>query len=172
VVGVQLQALAVPLLDALAHVHQRGIVHGDLKPGNVMLTDTGPVIVDFGLAEPCEGFLTGLPRLGRGRFDAWTPGYAAPELLDGAVPSLRTDIYAIACVLYELANGKPPFGKMLSTAAREQRLWHSLGPPSNLPIRFWPALRHALTLDARNRTISAQELRDAFCVQPIGRLQL
>jgi serine/threonine-protein kinase Stk1 len=164
-------AMAVPLLDALAHVHQRGVIHGDLKPGNIMLMDAGPVIIDFGLAEPCEGVLTGLPRLDRGRFDAWTPAYAAPELLEGAAPSAQSDVYAMACVLYELAGGKHPFGKVLSTAARDQRLWRSLDPPSNLPIRFWPALRHALMPDAHKRTINAQELHAAFCVRPIGRMQ-
>lgn len=169
--AVAFTAMAVQLLDAFAHIHQRGVIHGDLKPGNVMLTGTGPVIIDFGLAEPCEGILVGLPRLGRGRFDAWTPAYAAPELLDGAAPSLQSDVYAMACVLYEVAGGKHPFGKMLSIEARDQRLWRSLDPPSNLPIRFWPALRHALTLDAHKRTISAEELHDAFCVQPIGRMQ-
>ena len=168
---VAFNAMAVPLLDALAHVHQRGVIHGDLKPNNVMLTGAGPVIIDFGLAEPCEDVLAGLPRLARGRFDAWTPAYAAPELLDGAVPSLQSDVYAMACVLYEMAGGRHPFGKMLPAAGRDQRLWRSLGPPSNLPSRFWPALRHALTPDAHKRTINAQELHDAFRVQPIWRMQ-
>ena len=167
----ELQRVAVPLLDALAYSHERGVLHGDLKPSNLMLTDDWPRIFDFGLGRALEGVLTGLPKLSRERFKAWTPGYAAPELLEGAPLSTRTDVFAIGCVLYELACGKHPFPQMLSTQAKAQRLWAKLRPPANLPIRFWPALRLALALDADIRSITPRELHDAFCTIPIGRMQ-
>lgn len=166
----QMQAVAVPLLDALAHSHGSGVLHGDLKPGNIMLTDDGPRLIDFGLGGTLHGVLNGLPRLSRDRFNAWTPSYAAPELLSGEAPSPGTDVYAMGCVIYELAGGKHPFNKKPSQAKDEQ-LWRSLRAPPNLPIRFWPALRHSLAFDAHKRTISAEELRDAFCTRPIGRMQ-
>ena len=163
-----LQALAIPLLDALAHAHQRGVLHGDLKPGNLMLTENGPRLFDFGLGQATDGVLTGLPRLSRERFKAWTPHYAAPELLEGGQLSTQTDVFAMACVLYEMACGKHPYGRLLSTEAHARRCWHQLSAPPNLPIRFWPAMRLALSLDINKRTISARELHEAFCVLPIG----
>lgn len=169
--GAEMKAVAVPLLDALAHSHDSGVLHGDLKPGNMMLTDDGPRLIDFGLGGTMYGVLSGLPRLSRDRFNAWTPSYAAPELLDGEALSPSTDVYAMGCVLYELAGGRHPFSKKPSTQAKAEQLWQSLRAPPNLPIRFWPALRHSLALDANKRTISAQELRDAFSTRPIGRLQ-
>jgi len=167
----ELQALAIPLLDALSHAHDRGVIHGDLKPGNFMLTAEGPRLFDFGLGQAIEGALTGLPRLSRDRFKAWTPCYAAPELLEGGKLSTQTDVFAMACVLYELACGKQPFGGVLSDAARTERRWHRLSAPGNLPLRFWPAIRMALALDVKKRTITARELHEAFCVSPPGRMQ-
>ena len=80
----QLLQVTVPLLDALAHAHQRGVLHGDIKPGNVMLSETGVRLFDFGLGQSEAGVLKGLAPLSRTHFGAWTPGYAAPELLAGA----------------------------------------------------------------------------------------
>lgn len=167
----EIKAVAVPLLDALAHSHESGVLHGDLKPANMMLTDNGPRLIDFGLGGTFDGVLSGLPCLGRERFDAWTPSYAAPELLSHGVISTGTDVYAMACVIYELASGKHPYGQKSSLQARDEQLWRSLSAPPNLPVRFWPALRHALALDSNKRTISAMELRDAFCSRPIGYMQ-
>ncbi|BCQ61112.1 hypothetical protein PBOI14_28620 [Pseudomonas sp. Boi14] len=65
------------LLEALAYCHSRGVLHGDLKPGNLMLGDDGLRLFDFGLGRAAHGLLPGLPQLNRQRFKAWTPGYAA-----------------------------------------------------------------------------------------------
>ncbi|GLX87535.1 hypothetical protein Pfra02_01040 [Pseudomonas fragi] len=80
----ELREIALPLLDALAHAHQRGVLHGDIKPGNVMLSETGVRLFDFGLGRSEAGVLKGLAPLSRTHFGAWPPGYAAPELLAGA----------------------------------------------------------------------------------------
>ncbi|MGC3520099.1 protein kinase domain-containing protein, partial [Pseudomonas aeruginosa] len=77
----------------------------------------------------------------------WTPGYAAPELLEGAPLSPAADLYALACVLYELADGRHPFRRLPSNQAREQGLERQLRAPRHLPRRCWPALRTALSLD-------------------------
>jgi serine/threonine-protein kinase Stk1 len=164
-----IEPVAAPVLDALAHSHEQGVMHGDLKPGNIMLTGNGPRLMDFGLGEPMEGVLKGLPRLSRDRFDAWTPGYAAPELLEGEPLSRRADVYAMACVLYELASGKLPYAKVPGRVCglSDGKL---LAAPPNLPPRFWPALRHALEIDPEKRTIAVRELHEAFCARPIGRV--
>jgi serine/threonine protein kinase len=76
-----------------------------MKPSNVMLSEDGLRLFDFGLGQADEGVLPGLPHLSRERFNAWTPGYAAPELLEGQPLSASADVYGVACVIYELASG-------------------------------------------------------------------
>ncbi|WP_434700694.1 serine/threonine-protein kinase [Pseudomonas sp. D1-1] len=155
----ELQPIAIPLLDAIAHTHGRGVVHGDIKPSNVMLSAEGVRLFDFGLGLTEEGPLKGLPSLNRQRLGAWTPAYAAPELLEGSPLSACTDLYSLACVLYELASGRHPYRRLPSTQARDTGLERELKAPRNLPRRYWTALRTALALDPERRSISVTQLR-------------
>lgn len=158
----ELRDIVLPLLDTLAYAHCRGVLHGDMKPSNVMLSEDGLRLFDFGLGQAEEGTLPGLPHLSRERFNAWTPGYAAPELLEGQPLSASADVYGVACVIYELASGKHPFRRLPSTQARDEHLERELHAPANLPQHGWPALRTALSFDLAERTITAQQLRDAL----------
>lgn len=158
----ELHKIVLPLLDALAHTHARGVVHGDMKPSNVMVSEEGVRLFDFGLGQALEGVLHGLPQLSRERFNAWTPGYAAPELLEGQPLAASADLYGVACVIYELAGGKHPFRRLPSTQARDEHLERELQAPANLPKHCWPALRSALAFEAVDRTITATQLRDAL----------
>lgn len=101
-------AIAGSVAAALGHCHVRGIVHGDVKPANVMADLTGRVVLtDFGIAQYVDtepaGIAPGGVRV------SGTPRYMAPELFVGARPSASTDIYALACVLWELLQGRPAF---------------------------------------------------------------
>lgn len=158
----ELRDIVLPLLDTLAYAHRRGVLHGDLKPSNVMLSEDGLRLFDFGLGQAEEGTLPGLPHLSRERFNAWTPGYAAPELLEGQPLSASADVYGVACVIYELAGGKHPFRRLPSTQARDEHLERELRAPANLPQHGWHALRTALSFNPAERTITAQQLRDAL----------
>lgn len=158
----ELRDIVLPLLDTLAYAHRRGVLHGDLKPSNVMLSEDGLRLFDFGLGQAEEGILPGLPHLSRERFNAWTPGYAAPELLEGQPLSASADVYGVACVIYELAGGKHPFRRLPSTQARDEHLERELRAPANLPQHGWQALRTALSFNPAARTITAQQLRDAL----------
>jgi len=151
-----------PLLDAVAHSHAHGVLHGDLKPSNVMLSEEGVRLFDFGLGQAEEGILTGLPQLSRSRFNAWTPSYAAPELLEGGALSVSSDLYALACVIYELACGKHPFRRLPSIQARQACLDRELQAPRNLPKHCWPVLRRALAFDPAARLTTVAQLRAAF----------
>lgn len=158
----ELRDIVLPLLDTLAYAHGRGVLHGDLKPSNVMLSEDGLRLFDFGLGQAQEGTLPGLPHLSRERFNAWTPGYAAPELLEGQPLSASADVYGVACVIYELASGKHPFRRLPSTQARDEHLERELHAPKNLPKHGWSALQTALSFNPAERTITAQQLRDAL----------
>ena len=162
----ELRHIALPLLDALAYAHARGVLHGDLKPSNVMLSDDGIRLFDFGLGQVEAGILPGLPHLSRDRFNAWTPGYAAPELLEGQPLSASADVYGVACIIYELASGKHPFRRLPSTEARAGHLDRELLAPRNLPKHCWPALRTALALDAADRAITSAQLFEAMSANP------
>jgi serine/threonine-protein kinase Stk1 len=160
----ELQALALGMLHALAHAHDQGVLHGDLKPSNLMSTERGLRLFDFGLGQAMDGVMPGLAKISRERFNAWTPNYAAPELLEGAPLSASADVYAIACVLYELASGKHPYNRMTALQAREQKLERKLRRPRRLPKQCWLGLREALRLDPQRRHITARQLQAAFWV--------
>lgn len=154
--------IALPLLDALACAHDRGVLHGDLKPSNVMLAKDGLRLFDFGLGQPVQGLLNGLPKLSRKRIAAWTPRYAALELLDGEGLTSTSDIYGLACVLYELISGLHPYSRLTAKQAKSMGQDKSLQKPANLPAHCWPALRQALAFDKEARQIDARGLLHAF----------
>src|SRR5438552_3973720 len=112
----------VEIADALDKAHRQGIVHRNLKPGNVMLTKSGVKLLDFGLAKalPSPGArsvgserLTSLPTqappVTQEGTILGTFQYMAPEQLEGKEADARTDIFALGCVLYEMATGKSAF---------------------------------------------------------------
>lgn len=163
--------IAVPLLEALLYSHNQGVVHGDLKPSNVILDEDGLRLFDYGLGQPVGGVLESLPRLSRNRFKAWTTRYAATELLEGAEPSTASDVYALACLLFELASGHHPFRRLSAKQAKAMGLDKELRCPANFPAHGWPALRSALAFDSDERTTSVADLLDVFRRPAPSRLQ-
>ncbi|TDB90060.1 serine/threonine-protein kinase, partial [Actinomadura sp. 7K534] len=105
VYGPALQRLAVGLASALSAIHGAGIVHRDLKPGNVMLVDSEPVVIDFGIAQAADA-----TRLTATGMVIGTPGYLAPEIIEGEDAGPPSDVHAWAGTLAYAATGRPPFG--------------------------------------------------------------
>jgi hypothetical protein len=106
-------ALVRELAVALAYVHRQGVIHRDLKPGNVMLNDQGrPILVDFGLAVRLN---RADPRLTASGAIVGTPAYLAPEQVEGRREAVgpACDIYALGVMLYELLTGRLPFNGRL-----------------------------------------------------------
>lgn len=104
--GAELAELAHGLAEGLEGIHRAGVTHRDLKPGNIMISAQGPVIIDFGIAQIADD-----ARLTQTGMVTGTPGYLDPEVLAGADPGPVGDWWAWAAVLTFAASGRPPFGR-------------------------------------------------------------
>jgi serine/threonine-protein kinase len=93
--------------DGLSYAHQRGVVHRDIKPENIMLSGGHAVITDFGIAQAIQ--LAGERTVLVNETVSGTPAYMSPEQASGGQVDARSDIYSLACVLYETLAGQPPF---------------------------------------------------------------
>jgi serine/threonine protein kinase len=135
--------------EGLAFAHERGVVHGDFKPGNVFITTGGQVrVLDFGSASvswlSAEAGLTA------------TPAYASPEVMSGQRPERRDDIFSLACVALEMLTGRHPFGRRSALEARSA----NLAPERdwNLSDRQWHALEAGLAWTREERPASVRGL--------------
>jgi serine/threonine protein kinase len=127
----QAAELAVTLARALEHAHGRGVIHRDLKPGNILLTAEGtPKVADFGLAKLIVGGGASLTQTGE---VLGTPSYMAPEQVgsqSGIGPA--ADLYALGAILYELLTGRPPFKAETTQETIRQVVSAEPVPPSRL----------------------------------------
>lgn len=104
----QVQRLAADLLSALGYAHARGVIHRDVKPENVVLTRTGAILLDFGIARAVQ--VSGGNALTRAGTTLGTAAYMSPEQIQGGSGvDQRTDLYATGCLLFEALAGRPPF---------------------------------------------------------------
>jgi TolB-like protein/tetratricopeptide (TPR) repeat protein len=99
--------VACEVADALSYAHSHNVVHRDIKPENVLLEAGHAVVADFGMACALEAF--GADRLTESGLAVGTPAYMSPEQAAAEPTDGRTDVYALACVLYEALAGEPPF---------------------------------------------------------------
>jgi hypothetical protein len=143
--GDDLTAFAERLREALDAVHQAGVLHRDLSPGNVMMTADGPVLIDFGIAQAVED-----PRVTSTGLVTGTPGYLAPELLEGGQPSVAGDWWGWAALLTFAATGRPPFGAG-TVAAVLARARSGLVDLEGVGRRTAAVLRSALAVDPWRR---------------------
>jgi YVTN family beta-propeller protein len=146
--------ICAQVAGALDAAHERGLVHRDVKPSNVLLDEAEHVyLADFGLTRRIsEGGGLG-PSLG-------TPAYAAPEQIEGGKVDGRADVYSLACLLYECLAGEPPFPRESELAT----LWAQLNdPPPGLADypALEPVLAKALAKDPAERYGSCRELVEA-----------
>jgi predicted Ser/Thr protein kinase len=149
--------IARKLCAGLAAAHARGVLHRDLKPGNIMIDSRGEVrIMDFGLAAVTE------QQLDAADVRSGTPAYMAPEQLEGREATTRSDIYALGLVLYELFTGRPAFEGKDAVELLRLREAHPSTTPSTLVPDLDPAVERTilrcLEPDPRMRPASALEV--------------
>jgi len=154
--------VALQVARGLDAAHRQGIIHRDLKPENILIGDNGVVrILDFGIAR------TLAPDPGHQRLTATgvmvgTPGYMAPEQLDGAAGDVRSDLFALGTVLYELVSGANPFQGKTASSTAARILTAEPVPLSNLNPIFPPALdgivARCLKKDPAQRYASAADV--------------
>jgi len=138
----EVRRLGAEIASALAAAHEQGVIHRDLKPGNVMLTARGQAkVVDFGLARrlPVEGEGTATTMTATDSVSGTLPYMAPEQLLGGAVDG-RTDLFALGAVLYECATGRRPFAGATPMALANAIMNHAPIPPRALRPGLSPAL--------------------------------
>ena len=138
---------------ALSHAHKNGIVHSDFKPGNVFVDDKGQVkVLDFGIACPFKrtGQTDDDATVFHSRsLNALSPAYASLEMLNNLEPDPRDDIYALACIAYELLSGKHPFSRSSAQQAFDLKVQPT--PVTSITKSQWKGLLHGLALRQENR---------------------
>jgi hypothetical protein len=151
--GAALAALARGLAGALAAIHAAGVVHRDLKPGNVMLVDGEPVVIDFGIAQAPDSTRLTMTGMFMG-----TPGYLAPEVIEGKASGPAADVHSWAATMAYAATGRPPFGTGQFEAIF-YRIVHGQPELDTMPAPLLPIVLAALARDPSKRP-SADDLAD------------
>ena len=158
----ELAPLLGQVLVALHSLHSRGVVHGDLKPSNILVVDhpdgtSTAKIVDFGLASTATDSRRSLTDRDRPDTVSGTLAYLAPELLDCAPPTARSDLYALGCIAYELLTGKPPLAGESASTTLMRRAAGEEPSFDGVPEAWIDVLRSVLTTDPRSRPASARQ---------------
>jgi serine/threonine protein kinase len=157
------RAVALDILAALGAAHDAGVLHRDVKPGNVLLAEDGHVkVTDFGIAQLLED----PERTLTGDLVA-TPAYLAPERFTGAPATPRSDLYAVGVVLYELLSGTRPHAER-APAATHDAARRDVAPPRlprmDVPPEFAAAVARAIDPDPDRRFASAADMARALIV--------
>lgn len=158
---------ACQLLEALGHAHERGVIHRDVKPGNIVITAGGQAkLVDFGIAR-----LTGSAEITMEGITVGSPYYMSPEVITGRQPDPRSDIYAAGVTLYEMVTGIRPFVAETPFAILERHLKvqpiapHVIDPL--IPKSLSDAVLKALAKDPGQRFQTAGEFLAALRPAPM-----
>ena len=154
-------AMGVTLLEALGSAHAAGVVHRDVKPGNILVTPGGrAVLTDFGIAT-----LHGDPRLTQAGMVMGTPGFCAPERIRGEPASPASDLWSLGATLYAAVEGRGPFEGQGSAMAILANIVHADPPPATRAGPLEPVILALMKRDpaARPNATGARRLLTAAC---------
>jgi serine/threonine-protein kinase len=153
--------IAGQVCHALEAAHEKGVVHRDVKPGNVMITSEGRVkVVDFGIARAA-----GAESVTRTGLVMGSASYLSPEQARGEPGDERSDIYSLGCVLYQMLTGRPPFVAENPISALYQHVNEPVEPPSSIkpvPSALEHVVLRALEKEPAKRLGSVKEMEDAL----------
>jgi serine/threonine-protein kinase len=164
--------IADDLLDALEHAHAKGIIHRDVKPENVVIGPQGAVLLDFGIARAV--WASGQDRLTRSGIAVGTSTYMSPEQITALQEiDLRSDLYSLACVLFECLAGQPPFVHRNEAVVLQLHLTqpapdlHSMR--AEIPAELSAGIARALAKAPDERWQTAAAMRDALAAAVAAR---
>jgi hypothetical protein len=159
--------VALPIIrgiaEGLAYAHRKGIVHSDLKPGNVFITeDSTAKVLDFGIARAVPSMNTEASRdvFDAGSLGAYTEAYATDEMVDGVDPHPADDMYALGIIAYEMLTGFHPYQRHSAPAARKLGLKPE--PLKGLKRKEVRAIERCLSFDRKQRPQSAGDFLKLF----------
>jgi serine/threonine protein kinase len=165
----EFRTIGLQTCEALTYAHERRVLHGDLKPANIMLTERGAVLLDFGLSrsigEPAAGDQEDGQAASRAVPQGWvagTPAYMSPEQIRGQALDARSDIFSLGCVLYKMVSGKGPFHRNSTEDTFQAILKAVADPPAaqlaGVPRRVRSLITKCLRLDPADRFQSVTEI--------------
>ena len=160
------------MLAALAASHEMGLVHRDIKPGNVMMTKRGVVkVMDFGIARALQSGVTSMTQTG---MVVGTPQYLSPEQALGRGVDARADLYSVGCMLFELLTGRLPFDGDSPLSIAYQHVQTEPPVPSSINRSLPPAvdalIARALKKNPEERFPTADAMQDE-CLRVAGSAQ-
>ncbi len=161
-VAANLRPILVRLADAVAYAHRRGVIHRDLKPGNILVTPALDVkVLDFGIAARLDRAGAESPSV------CGTPFYMAPEQIRGEAPTPATDIYAFGTTAYHLATGRPPFsrGNVIEAHLTQEPIDPRVLTP-DLDPEIAEAILRCLAKEPGARFETAEDLREVLAAPP------
>lgn len=167
------EQIIVGVLNALEYSHRMGIIHRDIKPGNIMISDQGVVkVMDFGIARALDDSATTMTQ---SQGVVGTAQYLSPEQARGETVDMRSDLYSAGCVLYEMLTGRPPFTGDSPVAIAYQHVSQVATPPSaivpGLPKIWDSVIAKSMAKDRQNRYATAAEFKhDVLAIMNGGRI--
>jgi len=146
----QAMKIATPAASAIQYAHSQGVVHSDIKPGNIILASEGVIkVIDFGTARPNSHVRKKSRQANEADYSGFTPVYASPQTLRDQAATPSDDVYSFACMLYEMLAGKLPYNRVTADIAEQKNI-----KPKRLKavnIWQWLVLKKALSFRQKTR---------------------